>query len=158
MQTAQDMQRQSSSVPHRWAAAWSFPDPSIWLSLYTPTATYIDHAFQIRRSGTPILRRHFDIWRTSIPDFVMEVEQSAGEEPLPGGRRKYSIRTINRGTFLKDLPSAKASGKTFSFRGVVDLVVREEDGLIEEVHEWYSSNFGNSKDVAEYHTLEDFGS
>jgi hypothetical protein len=156
-QIAQDWQSQSNLMAHRWAAAWTSPDPSVWLSLYTPTATYIDHAFQIRRAGTSILKRHFDIWRTSIPDFTMEVERSGSEEVLPGRRLRCSIRTINRGTLLKDLPSKRASGKSFSFRGVVDFIIREEDGLIEEVNEWYSYNFDNSKDVTEYHTLEDMG-
>jgi hypothetical protein len=85
----------------------------------------------------------------------MEIESSSIGEALPGGRRRCSIRTINRGTFLNDLPRKKASGKKFSFRGVVDFVIGEDNGLIEEVNEYYSWNFDNGIDVSEYHTLED---
>jgi len=152
---------QSESIAHRWAAGWASLDPHpSWLSLYAPRATYIDHAFFIRRTGLSILKRHFNIWKTAIPDFTMEIEHlynDCSQEGLPAGMRKCSLRTINRGTFLHDLPSKKASSKNFSFRGVVDLVIDEESGLIEEVNEWYSWNFDNSKDVTEYHTLEDLG-
>jgi hypothetical protein len=64
----------------------------------------------------------------------------------------FSIRTINKGTFLNDLPSKKASGKKFTFRGVVDFRVNRE-GLIENIEEWYSWDFGEGKDVADFHTL-----
>ncbi len=90
----------------------------------------------------------------------MEVEHlftDLSKEGLPAGKRRCSFRTINRGTFLYDLPNKKASGKYFSFRGSVDFVIDEESGLIEEVNEWYSWNFHGSKDVSEYHTLEDLG-
>lgn len=71
------------------------------------------------------------------------------------GKRVHSFRTTNKGTLLNDLPSKKASGKTFSFSGVVDLTINESTGLIELVNEWYSWNFDNSKDALEYHTLGD---
>ena len=54
---------------------------------------------------------------------------------------KYSIRTSNEGTFVKDLPSIKASGKDFKFYAVVDLSVRVEDGLITNVDECYHRQF-----------------
>ena len=154
----QDSKVQTDSVPHRWAEAWSSPDPyTSWLALYAPTATYTDHAFFIRRTGIPILKRHINIWRTSIPDFTMEIERVYDNLKAPDGKRRCSTRTINRGTFLHDLVSKKASGKNFSFRGVVDFVIDEESGLIEEVNEWYSWKFDESTDVSEYDTLEDFG-
>jgi hypothetical protein len=141
-----------NSIPHRWAAAWSAKDPSSWLALYSRTATYIDHSFFIRRTGTSILKRHFEIWRHSIPDFTMKVEREM-PSTREDGKQVLSFRTINKGTLLNDLPSKKASGKKFSFSGVVVLTV-DESGLIEQVNEWYSWNFDNSKDVQEYHTLE----
>jgi hypothetical protein len=71
--------------------------------------------------------------------------------------RHFSIRTINRGTFLVDLPSRKASGKKFTFSGVVDFIIDEESGLIELLNEWYTSEFGSGKEIPEYHTLEEVG-
>jgi hypothetical protein len=64
----------------------------------------------------------------------------------------FSIRTINKGTSVNDLPSKKASGKKFVFRGVVDFQVNGE-GLIKSVEEWYSWDFGEGKDVTEFHSL-----
>jgi hypothetical protein len=97
------------------------------------------------------LKRHFEIWKHSIPDFTMEVES---EMPVSSrdGKQIHSFRTINKGTLVNDLPSKKASGKAFSFSGKVDFVV--SNGLIEEVNEWYSWNFDNSRDEAEYHSLD----
>lgn len=163
MLMTRDSQVPSESIAHRWTAAWSTPpDEAAWLSLYHPTAVYIDHAFQIRRAGTSMLARHFHIWRTSMPDFVTEVTHLTTESPtsstqpvLPEGKYRCSFRTLNSGTFLHDLPSRKATGKKFSFQAVVDLIVREEDGLIEEVNEYYTSTF--DKDVSNFHSLEDFG-
>ena len=79
-----------------------------------------------------------------------------GVERFEPGRdeRHFSIRTVNRGTFEKDLPSKKASGERFSFRGVVDFAVNGE-GKIEYVEEWYTWDFGEGRDVKEYHSLED---
>ena len=83
----------------------------------------------------------------------MEVERFE-----PGrDERHFSTRTINRGTFEKDLPSKKASGKQFSFRGVVDFRV-DDEGKIEYVEEWYTWDFGEGRDVKEYHFLGDEGS
>ena len=64
----------------------------------------------------------------------------------------FSIRTTNKGSFVNDLPSKKASGKKFVFRGVVDFQVNGE-GLIKSVEEWYSWDFGEGKDVTEFHSL-----
>ena len=63
---------------------------------------------------------------------------------MEDGLVKYSFRTSNIGTFTNDLPSMKASGKRFDFYAVVDLVVRQEDGLIVKVDEWYHRQFDAS--------------
>lgn len=83
-----------------------------------------------------MLKRHWELWRTSIPDFVMEAEhlhipqRDIGLDGSAESTLTFSIRTINKGTMLNDLPSKKASGKKFIFRGVVDFKVNSE-GLIE---------------------------
>ena len=147
---------QLKSIAVRWTAAWGGSNAADWVALYAPTATYIDHAFQIRRTGSAVLTCHWEIWRTSIPDFVMEVEHfhvPQKDAAVDGAESPtFSIRTINKGTFLNDLPSKKASGKKFVFRGVVDFKVNQE-GLIENIEEWYSWDFGQGKDVAAFHTL-----
>jgi len=65
----------------------------------------------------------------------MEVERI--DVPKDGKGKAASLRTINRGTLEKDLPSKKASGKSFVFQGVVDFTV-DDDGLIDSVNEWYT--------------------
>jgi len=138
-----------------WASAWGGSGPADWVALYTPNATYTDHAFQIRRTGTALLERHWHIWRTAIPDFVMEIERfniPMEVKPDVENMLTFSVRTINRGTLLRDLPSKKASGKEFVFRGVVDFKVNG-DGLIENIEEWYTWDFGEGRDVKDYHSL-----
>ena len=104
------------SLACRWTTGWSNTNSADWVALYTPSATYTDHAFQIRRTGTALLDRHWKIWRTAIPDFVMEIERF--DVPKEGGDfLTFSVRTFNRGTFLRNLPGKKASGKEFVFRG-----------------------------------------
>ncbi|KAK5175764.1 uncharacterized protein LTR77_000904 [Saxophila tyrrhenica] len=124
-----------------WASAWSQTSPSVWTSIYTPTATYTDYAFGFIRRGHGGLKQHFDLWRTAHPDFQIIVLETWPAIDLGNGRTKHSIRTKNVGTFTNDLPSMKASGRKFEFYAAVDLVMREEDGLIEEVEEWYHRQF-----------------
>jgi len=80
----------------------------------------------------------------------MEIERF--DVPKDGEGKAASIRTINRGTFEKDLPSKKASGKPFVFQGVVDFTVNGE-GLIDSVNEWYTWDFGEGREVRDYHSL-----
>ena len=148
-----------TSIPERWAKAWSANPPddsaaSTWRSLYSPTSTYTDHAFQIIRQGTNTPRRRFELWRTANPDFVMIIAESMPVEKLDHGRTRYSVQTHNSGTFVEDLPSRKAVGKKFYFRGVVDLVLNE-DGLIEGVEEWYCSNFDATEGLERYNFRND---
>jgi hypothetical protein len=147
------------TMPERWVAAWSTDDSGPWVAMYKPNGTYIDHAFQIRRSGHKTLQRHHDLWRTANPDFVMTLvpgspiwwSSDTNEET---GNGSCSFRTINEGTFKNDLHRFKASGKKFEFRGVIDIVI--EGGLIKELNEWYSQTpFDSSQPLGKYHTLSD---
>ena len=81
----------------------------------------------------------------------MVVVDSFPEEKLADGKTKFSFRTHNTGVFANDLPKRKASGKRFWFLGVVDFVVNE-DGLIEQVNEWYSTDFDEVQSIEEYKT------
>lgn len=86
----------------------------------------------------------------------MEVASFRPCERLDNGKHRASIRTINKGTFQGDLPTKRASGKKFVFSGVVDLVVRAEDGLIEELQEWYSKEFDSLGSFDDYRTRAGF--
>jgi len=155
---------QAESLAKRWAAAWSQRDPEQWVSLFTPSAKYTVHAFLFFRTGTNGLRDHFQLWRNSLPDFVMEVRDVWPAEWLPaaaddtsasgdgGGRGRYrvSVRTYNAGTFERDLRVWKATGKKMWFWGVVDFVVQAESGLIESVDEWYSLRWIVGEGESEY--------
>jgi len=70
------------------------------------------------------------------------------------GNGSCSFRTINRGTNTANLPTHKATGKTFEFRGVIDMVI--EGGLIKELTEWYSQTpFDQTKPVEQFQSLSD---
>lgn len=147
------------TLPERWTAAWSSDDTKNWVALYKTNGTYIDHAFQIRRSGSKVLERHHKIWRTANPDFVMTLVPNApifwsSDTDEEAGNGTCSFRTINKGTNRNDLPSYKASGKAFEFRGAIDMVI--EGGLIKELNEWYTHTpFDKTKTVEQYHSLAD---
>ena len=87
----------------------------------------------------------------------MEVLSWWPEEKLPDDRVRISFRTINTGTFVKDLPTKKASGAPFAFLGVVDLVINVHDGVIDDVNEWYPFNFELTKSVTDYNIRGDDG-
>lgn len=61
-----------------------------------------------------------------------------------------SFRTINTGIFANDLPRRKATGKWFSYSGVIDLVVETESGLVVKADEWLRVPFEDSVSVGEY--------
>ncbi|KAK3118014.1 hypothetical protein LTR53_000050 [Teratosphaeriaceae sp. CCFEE 6253] len=131
----------ASAAGTTWCAAWSQPHPSAWTALYTADATYTDHAFGFIRRGHAGLAEHFALWRSANPDFRATVTQAFPGLDLGGGLVKYSLRTRNEGTFRADLPTLRASGRDFRFDAMVDLVVREGDGLIVGVVEFYHRQF-----------------
>ncbi|KAJ9611971.1 hypothetical protein H2200_003566 [Cladophialophora chaetospira] len=146
----------AAGLADRWAEGWSSDDSSPWLSLYSPRMKYTDHAFQIVRIGTDsTLPTHWKIWRTAIPDFRMTITSVYPVLQLGNGRLKVIFKTDNAGTFENDLPRTKASGKPFLFKGVVEFVLDEASGLIDEVEEWYCSNFQLARSVEQDYNLKE---
>ena len=135
---------QAMVVGCRWAAAWSQTDSAVWKAIYAPNAIYTDYAFMCRRRGKAGMEDHFNIWRKSNSDFKCEVLSAGPGVELPDGKVKYSTRTSNKGTFVNDLPRMKATQKKFDFTAVVDITVRAEDGLIEDIEEWYCRQFDST--------------
>ena len=131
----------AKNIGIKWAAAWSQSDPINWANIYAEDATYTDYAFGFIRRGKAGLKDHFNIWRKAHPDFEMIVLEVWPAIDMDDGHMKTSIRTKNVGTFTKDLPSMKASGRKFEFYAVVDLVFRNGDGLVVKVEEWYHRQF-----------------
>ncbi|KAJ4191689.1 hypothetical protein NW759_016672 [Fusarium solani] len=140
----------ASSIISRWTEGWSASDQSDWIKLHTQDVSYTDHAFQICRKGHEGLKSHAGIWKGSLPDFNIEAETIWLEETLAGGKTRLVFKTANKGTFVNDLPAIKATGEPFWFPGVVELIVRNEDGLIEEIDEWYTFKFDGVKSIDEY--------
>ena len=62
----------------------------------------------------------------------MTVVDSYPAKKLENGKKGFTFRTHNTGTFVNDLVKRKASGKRFWFLGVVDFVV-DQQGKIERV-------------------------
>ncbi len=75
--------------------------------------------------------------------------------PLDNGKVKVIFKTDNEGTLSNDLPRKKATGKEFLFKGVVEFIVDEESGLIEEVEEWYCFNFELASSVEQHYNLKE---
>ncbi|KAK4495389.1 hypothetical protein PRZ48_013720 [Zasmidium cellare] len=132
-----------SALATAWATGWSQPDPTLWLPLYSPKATYTDHAYGFTRTGHASLQKHHTIWRTSIPDFSMTIVER-WHDPSPD-KDRYSIRFQATGTSVGDLPARKATGRKFVMHGRVDfdMVRVEEEWVIGKVDEWYNPDFGS---------------
>ncbi|RSL47663.1 hypothetical protein CEP54_013284 [Fusarium duplospermum] len=122
----------------RWTGGWSVSDQSDWVKLHTQDVVYTDHAFQMSRTDHDGLKSHTEIWKGSIPDFVVKEEHIWLEESLSGNKSRLLFKTVNTGTFVNDLPGIKATGRPFWFPGVVELIVHNEDELIEKIEEWYT--------------------
>ncbi|RSM11701.1 hypothetical protein CEP52_002936 [Fusarium oligoseptatum] len=128
-----DISDKGRSIITRWTDGWSASDQLDWIKLHTQDVVYTDHAFQI----------------SSIPDFVVEEEHIWLEESLPGNKSRLVFKTVNTGIFVNNLPGIKATGRPFWFPGVVELIVRNEDGLIEKIEEWYTFKFHSVASIDE---------
>lgn len=132
------------SIPECWAAAWSQENSSAFAQLFSPKAVYTDHAFQIVSTN---IRDHHKIWRAANPDFKVILDSStpiwwSSDFGQQGKNASCSFRTINYGTFTGDLPTRKASGKSFQFSAMLHLTI--EDGLIVSMDEFYRDTFDES--------------
>ncbi|KAJ4263313.1 hypothetical protein NW762_006131 [Fusarium torreyae] len=125
-------------------------DQTEWVKLHTEDITYTDHAFQLWRNGHAGIKNHAKIWKGAIPDFKIEAKDIWLEESLAGGKTRLVCQTHNSGTFAYDLPGVKASGKAFWFPGVIDFIVRDEDGLIESINEYYTFIFHSVDSINGY--------
>ncbi|GKT83719.1 hypothetical protein Ct61P_01569 [Colletotrichum tofieldiae] len=85
-----------------------------------------------------------------LPDFKIETDSVWLEESLPEGKTRLVFKTKNTGTFTHDLPRVKASGRSFWFPGVIEFIVRDDDGLIETINEWYTFKFDGVTSVNDY--------
>lgn len=83
----------------------------------------------------------------------MEVKDIWPKLELPG-KTRLSFEINGSGTFLNDVAQhIKASGKSFRYKGRVDLTVNE-DGLIEAVDEYYPLHFDSGKSIEDYRGRE----
>ncbi|KAI7775171.1 hypothetical protein LA080_007315 [Diaporthe eres] len=132
------------SIPERWAAAWSQDNSAAFTELFSPKAVCTDHAFQVVSTN---ISGHHKIWRAANPDFKVILDPSTpiwwatGLEEN-GKNGSCSFRTINYETFTGDLPTRKASGKSFQFSTKLHLTIK--DGLIVSMDEFYRDSFDGS--------------
>ncbi|GJC80304.1 hypothetical protein ColLi_03142 [Colletotrichum liriopes] len=138
------------SIISRWTEGFSAPDPGEWVKLHAADVTYTDHAFQIQASTLAGIADHARVWNRAVPDFKIETDTVWLEERLPQGKTRLVFKTKNTGTFTHDLPRVKASGKSFWFPGVIEFIVRDDDGLIETINEWYTFKFDGVTSVNDY--------
>ena len=99
------MKADVKAIAQKWAGRWSTGTAAEFSAMYAEDAAYIDHAFCIARSGHEKIETHFNIWKTSIPDFVMEIERADTTEA------GVILRYVGRGTFIHDLPRVHGTGR-----------------------------------------------
>lgn len=141
----------------KWCSFWSEGDVKSWVAMYTQEATFLDHGMQIKRQGRANVEDHFNIWKRAVPDATAVCEGAWPGERLPSGKWRIMIRLRWTGTFSNDLPTIKASGTKINYPVRAEMIV-QDDGLIEEAAEWYSTHFWEVKPVSEYNRRGDLTS
>jgi SnoaL-like domain len=133
-----------TQIARRWVAAFAARDARAFAQNYSESAEYIDHAFQLRRTGRQSIEQHIELWTNSIPDFAMKVDRF----DVVGQQALFSY--VGTGTFVNDLPRLQATGQSFIYEGFVVLTVGEE-GLLDRTEEFYSVSFASGVPFADYH-------
>ncbi|MFF7777073.1 nuclear transport factor 2 family protein [Streptomyces tanashiensis] len=131
-------------ISRAWAESFSSGDARAFAQKYSEGAEYIDHAFQLRRTGRRSIELHYNLWIDSIADFEMKVDRI----DVVGQRAFFSY--VGTGRFVKDLPRLAATGTSFTYEGVVILTV-DDDGLVGRTEEFYSTNFPTGVPFENYH-------
>ncbi|KAK1721366.1 hypothetical protein CaCOL14_007558 [Colletotrichum acutatum] len=150
-------------TPNHLAAIWAgvFPlsdasgPPQQWIDLHSKSVVYNDHAFQVQRQGHAGIADHVGMWKHANPNFEMRVEL-VWQELEKNGKVHVTFAFVGTGTYTNDLTSQfKASGKTFRYRGRLDLTINEDDGLIEVVDEYYPLHFDAGTSIDDYRKREE---
>lgn len=135
-------------IPEKWCAAWSQDNFSQYIPLYSPTATYTDHALRQIYKTHSSFRQHFIDRRTANTEFkvTLHSDSESGSpvywsDSIVDDTARAMFRVICEGTNVRDMMGSKLSGKSFRVEGVVEIVIRKGDGLVLRVEEWYSRDF-----------------
>jgi ketosteroid isomerase-like protein len=54
-----------TQIARRWVAAFAARDARAFAQNYSESAEYIDHAFQLRRTGRQSIEQHIELWTNS---------------------------------------------------------------------------------------------
>jgi len=117
---------------HDWNQSVSTFSDDDFLKLYSPSIVWLDHAFQIRRTGRDAIAKLRQNWHRANADLVSSVKAIV---PTPQGA---VLQLSVTGKFVGDLmPKRAASGKSFEYPACFVFGISGE-GLIERVDEYYS--------------------
>ena len=121
-------------------------DMQTFLSQFSPTVDWYDHAFFIRHKGLGGMASFRTSWLTSIKDFSADIESI---NVIEGGT---VVRVVYHGTMVGKLPGRVPSGKTFHAKVLILLGINKE-GKIQNVDEYYSALLDESTGVDSYHLM-----
>ena len=118
-------------------------DMPTFLSQFSPTVDWHDHAFFIRHKGLGSLAPFRTSWLTAIKNFHCDIKSIRVVED------GAVIQCLYHGTMVGALPSKKASGRTFAANVLIMLGVNE-DNKIQKVDEYYSATLDEAQDIQTY--------
>lgn len=120
---------------------------STFLTQFSPTIEWYDHAFFTQRRGLNSLARFRTNWLTAIQNFGTDIEAI---DVLEDGTAV--VRCVYHGTMVGPLPGRPASGKTFRANVLILLKINAER-KIERVDEYYTATLDEGVDVKNYKLL-----
>ena len=121
-------------------------DMPTFLSQFSATVDWYDHAFFIRHKGPEGLAAFRTSWLKAIKDFRSDIRSI---HTIEGGT---VVQCIYHGTMIGPLPGRKASGKSFAANVLIVLGINEED-KIQKVDEYYSATLDEAGDVDTYRLM-----
>jgi hypothetical protein len=127
---------------------WSQPQSSVslsdFLSIYSPTIIWNDHAFLMYRSSLDDIAVLRQRWLGANQPYTCTVR---AVHPTSNGA---VVEFVATGKFAEDLGPIRATGQEFQYRACLVLDISEETGLVEKVEEYYTKAWYQSCDVEGY--------
>ncbi|MCJ1333439.1 hypothetical protein MMC10_010138 [Thelotrema lepadinum] len=135
-----------TKISRRFIDSWNNgidADVPTFLSQFSSTVDWHDHAFFIRHEGSEAMAPFRTRWLTSIKNFRCDIKSIKVVED------GSVIQCVYNGTMVGALPGRKASGKTFKANVLIMLGINEEN-KIQKVDEYYSATLDEAGDVDTY--------
>lgn len=127
-----------------WSQSLDSLPLSDFLSIYSPSVVWNDHAFLVHREGLDDLAALRQRWLSANQPYSCVARDV---HPTNSGA---VVEFVATGKFAHDLGPIEATGQNFQYKACLVLDINKETGLIEKVEEYYTKLWYQSVDVDGY--------